>query len=178
MRNGSTLYVGLDVHKDSIAVAYASDDGATAPVHVGAIGTRQCDIDALVRKLQSKSPQLVFIYEAGPCGYWLYRYLARQGLACFVVAPSLIPRKPGDRVKTDKRDALTLARLARSGDLTPVYVPALPMKPFAISRAPAKTRSAISTPPASGSRPDAGPRATGMSGEVRRPNIRVSPGLC
>jgi transposase len=125
MRNGSTLYVGLDVHKDSIAVAYASDDGATAPVHVGAIGTRQCDIDALVRKLQNKSPQLVFIYEAGPCGYWLYRYLTRQGLACFVVAPSLIPRKPGDRVKTDKRDALTLARLARSGDLTPVYVPAV-----------------------------------------------------
>jgi transposase len=76
-----------------------------------------------VRKLQSKGPQLVFIYEAGPCGYWLYRYLTRQGLACFVVAPSLILRKPGDRVKTDKRDAVTLARLARSGDLTPVYVP-------------------------------------------------------
>src|SRR3989441_13322447 len=68
MRNGSTLYVGLDVHKDSIAVAYASDDGATDPVHLGAIGTRQCDIDALVRKLQSKSAQLVFIYEARPCG--------------------------------------------------------------------------------------------------------------
>jgi transposase len=125
MRNGSTLYVGLDVHNDSIAVAYASDDGRTDPTHLGAIGTRQCDIDALMRKLQSKSPQLVFIYEAGPCGYWLYRYLTRQGLACFVVAPSLIPRKPGDRVKTDKRDAVTLARLARSGDLTPVYVPAV-----------------------------------------------------
>ena len=65
----------------------------------------------------------MFVYEAGPCGYWLYRYLTGKGLACLVVAPSLIPRKPGDRVKTDKRDALTLARLARSGDLTPVYVP-------------------------------------------------------
>ena len=80
MRNGSTLRVGLDVHKDSIAVAYGSEDGATDAVYLGSIGTRQCDIDALVRKLQSKSAQLVFVYEAGPCGYWLYRYLTRQGL--------------------------------------------------------------------------------------------------
>src|SRR5205809_5750483 len=125
MRHGSTLYVGLDVHKDSIAVAYAITDGPSDPVHVGAIGTRQCDIDVLVRTMQSKSAPLVFIYEAGPCGYWLYRHLTRKGLTCFVVVPSLIPRKPGDRVKTDKRDAVTLARLARSGDLTPVYVPAV-----------------------------------------------------
>ncbi len=123
MKDGNTLYVGLDVHKDSIAVAYASQDGPAEPVHVGSIGTRQCDIDALVRKLQSKGARLVFVYEAGPCGYWLYRYLTRKGLTCFVVAPSLIPRKPGDRVKTDRRDAATLARLARSRDLTPVYVP-------------------------------------------------------
>jgi transposase len=122
MKNGSTLHVGLDVHKESIVVAYASGDGSD-PVHLGAIETRQCDIDALVRKLQGKGARLVFFYEAGPCGYWLYRYLTGKGLPCVVVAPSLIPRKPGDRVKTDKRDALTLARLARSGDLTPVYVP-------------------------------------------------------
>jgi transposase len=73
----------------------------------------------------SKSPNLLVVYEAGPCGNWLYRYLTRRGFACGVVAPSLIPRKPGDHVKTDKRDAVTLARLARSGDLTPVYVPAV-----------------------------------------------------
>jgi transposase len=122
MKNDSTLHVGLDVHKDSIVVGYASSRGGD-PVHLGAIGPRQCDIDALVHKLQSKGEQLLFVYEAGPCGYWLYRYLTRKGLACLVVARSLIPRKPGDRVKTDKRDALTLARLSRSGDLTPVYVP-------------------------------------------------------
>jgi transposase len=127
MKNGSRVYVGLDVHKDSIAVAYASDDGPAEPVPLGTIGTRQCDIDVLVRKLQSKNSgaRLGFVYEAGPCGYWVYRYLTRKGLTCFVVAPSLIPRRPGDRVKTDRRDAATLARLARSRDLTPVYVPTI-----------------------------------------------------
>jgi transposase len=76
-----------------------------------------------VRKLQSKAKHLVFVYEAGPCGYWLYRYLTQKGYDCWVVAPSLIPKKAGDRVKTDRRDAVQLARLMRSGDLTPVYVP-------------------------------------------------------
>jgi transposase len=123
MKDGSTLYVGLDVHKDSIAVAYAGDDGPPEPVPLGAIGTRQCDIDTLIRELQSKGAGLVFVYEAGPGGYWLYPYLTGKGLTCFVVAPSLIPHKPGDRVKTNKRDAATLARLAHSRDLTPVYVP-------------------------------------------------------
>ena len=99
MGNASTLHVGLDVHKDSIAVAYASADSGTAPLPFGTIGTRQSDIDTLIRKLQSKSARLVFVYEAGPCGYWLYRYLTKKELACFVVAPSLIPRKPGDRVR-------------------------------------------------------------------------------
>jgi len=133
MKNGSTLRVGLDVHKESIAVAYAGEDGTEA-VYVGEIGTRQCDIDAVIRKLQSKGAELVFVYEAGPCGYWLYRYLTRKGLTCFVVAPSLIPRKAGDRVKTDRRDAVMLARLARSGDLTPVYVPAVGARPCSLSR--------------------------------------------
>jgi transposase len=121
--SSKTLYVGLDVHKESIAVAYAPEERGTEVVSLGAIGTRQCDIDKLIRKLQSKGAALVFVYEAGPCGYWLYRYLTRQGLSCHVVAPSLIPRKPGDRVKTDRRDAVMLARLMRSGDLTAIYVP-------------------------------------------------------
>jgi transposase len=75
--------------------------------------------------MQSKAKHLIFVYEAGPCGYWLYRYLTKKSYDCWVVAPSLIPKKPGDRVKTDRRDAVQLARLARSGDLTVVYVPAV-----------------------------------------------------
>ena len=117
------LFVGLDVHKDSITVAYAPQKRGAEVISLGTIGTRQCDIDKLTRKLLSRSPSLVFVYEAGPCGYWLYRYLTRKGFACWVVAPSLIPRKAGDRVKTDRRDAIKLAHTMRAGDLIPVYVP-------------------------------------------------------
>jgi transposase len=123
MSQSSTLYVGLDVHKESIAVAYIAQEHGAEVSSLGTIGTRQCDIDNLIRKMQSKAKHLVFVYEAGPCGYWLYRYLTKKGHVCWVVAPSLIPKKAGDRVKTDRRDAVQLARLMRSGDLTPVYVP-------------------------------------------------------
>jgi transposase len=123
MPQSSTLYVGLDVHKESIAVAYVAKDHDAEVIYLGSIGTRQADIDQVVRKLQAKAKHLVFVYEAGPCGYWLYRYLTKKGYVCWVVAPSLIPKKAGDRVKTDRRDAVQLARLMRSGDLTPVYVP-------------------------------------------------------
>jgi transposase len=123
MSQSSTLFIGMDVHKDSIAVAYVAQDHGAEVMYLGAIGTRQCDIDQLLRKMQSKAKHLIFVYEAGPCGYWLYRYLTQNGYDCWVVAPSLMPKKPGDRVKTDRRDAVQLARLARSGDLTPVYVP-------------------------------------------------------
>ena len=125
MEQPTTLFVGLDVHKDSIAVAHAGAQCTDPPHFVGAIGTRHSDIDKLVRRLQSKAPQLVFAYEAGPCGYVLQRYLTGKGFACQVVAPSLIPKRPGDKVKTDRRDAVELARLLRSGDLTPVYVPSI-----------------------------------------------------
>jgi transposase len=123
--SSKTIFVGLDVHKESITVAYAPEDRAAEVVSLGNIGPRQCDIDKLIRKLQSKGATLMFVYEAGPCGYWLYRYLTGKGLSCAVIAPSLIPRKAGDRVKTDRRDALTLARLMRSGDLTAIYVPSV-----------------------------------------------------
>jgi len=123
MSQSSTLYIGLAVHKESIAVAYVAPEHHAAVVSLGNIGTRQCDIDQLIRKMQSKSKHLIFVYEAGPCGDWLSRYLTKKGHVCWVVAPSLSPKKPGDRVKTNRRDAIKLARLMRSGDLTPVYVP-------------------------------------------------------
>ena len=122
-KSSKVLFVGLDVHKDTIAVAYAPEDRGAEVVSWGMIGTRQCDLDKLIRKLESKGATLVVAYEAGPCGDWLYRYLTRRGVSCAVVAPSLIPRKAGDRVKTDRRDAVTLARLLRSGDLSAIYVP-------------------------------------------------------
>ena len=108
-QSSKTLYVGLDVHKESIAVAYAPEERDAEVVSLGSIGTRQFDIDKLIRTLQGKGATLVFVYEAGPFGYWLYRYLTLKGLSCHAVAPSLIPQKPGDRVKTDRRDAVMLA---------------------------------------------------------------------
>jgi transposase len=87
------------------------------------ISTRHADRDQLTRQLPSKATRLVFVYAAGPCGSWLSRYLHKKGDNCWVVAPSLMPKKPGERGKTDRRDAMPLARLLRSGALTPVSVP-------------------------------------------------------
>ena len=121
----TTLHVGLDDHKEFITVAHARAGTGDPPVFVGPIGTRHADIDKLVRRLHSKAAHLVFAYEAGPCGYTLYRYLTAKGETCRVVAPSLTPKRSGQRVKTNRRDALELARLARSGDLVDVWVPSL-----------------------------------------------------
>jgi len=123
MSQSTTLLVGMDVHKETIAVAYVAQEPGAEVTSLGTIGTRQCDIDTLIRTRQSKAQHLIFLYEAGPCGSWLYRSLQKKDDDCWVVAPSLIPKKAGDRVKTDRRDAVQLARLARSGDRTPVYVP-------------------------------------------------------
>src|SRR5262245_34701847 len=118
MSQASTLYVGLDVHQDSIAVAYGAKAQEAHVISYGTIGTRHADLDQLTRKLQSKAKRLVFVYAAGPCGYWLSRYLCKKGYDCWGVAPSMIPQRPGDRVKTDRRDAMQFARLMRSGDHT------------------------------------------------------------
>jgi transposase len=125
MEQPTTLFVGLDVHKDSISVAYAAGANSAPPQFLGPVGTRQADLDKLIRRLQGKASNLKFAYEAGPCGYGLHRALTKKGFDCQVVAPSLMPRRPGNRVKNDRRDAVEIARLLRSRDLTPVYVPSV-----------------------------------------------------
>ena len=106
MAHTSTLFVGLDVHKETIAVAHVGEEREAEVVSLGTIGARQKDIATLLRKFQSKGKTLHFVYEAGPCGYWSYRSLTKKDRTCWVVAPSQIPKKAGDRVKTDRRDAV------------------------------------------------------------------------
>jgi transposase len=113
-------FLGLDVHAETIAVAIAEPDGEVRSL--GTIVNREDSIRKFIKKLGSPE-QLRACYEAGPTGFVLYWQLTQLGVDCVVVAPSLVPQKPGDRVKTDRRDALKLARSYRSGDLTAVWVP-------------------------------------------------------
>ena len=114
-------YVGLDAHAQTTAIAVAEAGGA-APRFIGTAGARLAELTKVLGKLGSPD-QLRIFYEAGPCGYAMVRQLRQAGFHCEVVAPSKIPRKPGDRVKTDRRDALSLAGLARAAQLTFVTVP-------------------------------------------------------
>lgn len=114
-------YVGLDVHRATISVAIADPD--QSPVSYGKIPNEPTAIHKLMQRLGGAERFLHVAYEAGPTGYVVHRQLTALGIECLVVAPSLIPVRAGDRVKTDRRDALKLARLLRSGDLTPVWVP-------------------------------------------------------
>lgn len=114
-------FLGFDVHAETIAVAVAEADGEVRSL--GTIVNREESIRKFIRKLGSPE-HLRACYEAGPTGFVLYWQLAELGVECAVVAPTLIPTKPGDRVKTDRRDALKLARSHRSGDLTAVWIPA------------------------------------------------------
>lgn len=125
--NEFSKYVGLDVHQETIAAAVAEAHGGEVR-YEGEIANTPEAVLKLVRRLKKEGATLAFCYEAGPCGYGLYRQLVKLGLDCQVVAPSLIPKKPGDRVKTDRRDSLTLARLHRAGELTAVWVPDEPQE--------------------------------------------------
>ena len=124
MNEHTTIFVGLDVHKDSIDVAIAEEGRDGEVRHYGTVGGDLAAVDKVIRRLRSRrGVALRVVYEAGPCGYEIYRHLMACGIECAVVAPSLVPKRCGDRVKTDRRDALSLARLHRAGELTAVYVP-------------------------------------------------------
>ena len=120
---GSIAFVGMDVHKATIAVAVAESGRGGEVRQLGIFPNRAEVVAKLAGRLAKDGRELSFCYEAGPCGYGLQRQLEGLGHACMVVAPSLIPSKPGDRVKTDRRDALGLAKLHRAGELTAVWVP-------------------------------------------------------
>jgi transposase len=115
-------YIGLDVHKETIAVSIAPQNSPEVRRY-GIIGGTLDAVDKLVKKLAQDNVELHLVYEAGPCGFVLCRHLRSRGFQCEVIAPSLIPRKASDRVKTDRRDADQLARLYRAGELTAIHVP-------------------------------------------------------
>lgn len=125
MNKDSIIFIGLDTHKSFIQVTVLQEHRGANPLHLGRIKSNKSALIKLAKQLQSKYPKatLHFVYEAGPCGYWTYRLMTSLGHCCYVVAPSLIPKKPGDRVKTDKRDAAKLAKLLKAEELTPIYVP-------------------------------------------------------
>src|SRR5687768_15499258 len=123
MRDDSEVYVGLDTSKLKISVALAAAGREGEVRFFGDIASTPEAVERLVRKLAKRHGRLFFAYEAGPTGYGLQRQIAALGHDCAVVAPSLIPKRPGEHVKTNRRDALTLAKLHRAGELTPVWVP-------------------------------------------------------
>lgn len=112
MKNIS-IFVGLDAHKDSVDIALVEGDRNSAVRYYGTIGGDLADVDKAVKKLKKAHPEALFhfVYEAGPCGYGIYRYLIKAGHECMVVAPSMIPKRSGNRVKTDRRDSIMLASL-------------------------------------------------------------------
>lgn len=125
MKSPKLVFIGMDTHKETTDVSYILDGFQAEPVYLGKIRSTKQAFTKLVRQMQSKYPRatLHFAYEAGPCGYWIYRLLSKLKQICYVVAPSLIPKKPGVHIKTDKRDSLQLAQLIKNGDAKPIYVP-------------------------------------------------------
>ncbi len=115
------FFVGLDVHKDTISIAAC--DASREPARF--VGTVSSDVLQVFKALAKagEPDEVHVVYEAGPTGYGLYRELCKRGYRCEIVAPSLIPRRPGDRIKNDRRDCARLAELARAGEFKPIWVP-------------------------------------------------------
>ena len=123
MGHNSEAFIGIDTSKLRNAVAIAEGGRGGELRYLGEILTTEAATRKLVAKLAAKYDKLTFCYEAGPTGYGLYRLIKRLSHECLVAAPSLIPKKPGDHVKTNRRDATSLAKLSRAGELTAVWVP-------------------------------------------------------
>ena len=118
-----SMFVGMDVHKESIDVSIAEEGRAGEVRHYGVIPGDLEAVAKVVRALRAPTRRLRFVYEAGPCGFGIHRYLTAQGEDCVVVNPSSMPKRSGDRIKTDRRDGDALARLHRAGELTAIYIP-------------------------------------------------------
>src|SRR5260370_32691637 len=118
-----SMFVGLDVHKETIDVSIAEGDRGGEIRHYGVIASDLEPLDKVVRALRAPDRRLHFVYEAVPCGFGIYRHLTTRGEDCVVVSPSMIPKRSGDRVKTDRRDSQMLARLRRAGELRALYFP-------------------------------------------------------
>ncbi|MHC2354830.1 transposase [Sinorhizobium meliloti] len=123
MKEDSVIFIGLDTSKLKISVAIADGSRNGEVRFFGDISSEPASVASMVSKLSKRGAKLHFCYEAGPTGYGLYRQIVELGHDCVVVAPSLVPKRAGDRVKTNRRDAMSLARLHRAGELTAVWVP-------------------------------------------------------
>jgi transposase len=118
----SIIYVGMDVHKETIALAIFRDSNRNVEFE-RQIRNEPGQIKKFFKKLKEKDDNILSCYEAGPTGFGIYRILEEMKITCYVAAPSLLPRKPGDRIKTDKRDAILLAKVLRNGEIISVHVP-------------------------------------------------------
>lgn len=146
LQNYPSIYVGLDVHKESLAIAIASPERGGEIRFYGNIPNQQQSINHLFLKIKKQYSFIMACYEAGPCGYNIYHQLTAMDVECIVVAPSRIPKSPTDRIKNDHRDAVGLARLLRAGELTPVWIPDLTheaMRDLVRARAASKQDSRI-----------------------------------
>ena len=125
VKKDTIIFISLDTHKKFHHAAYVEDGRGKEVVDYGQIKGSKTALTQFLKKMQSKYPNAILhvVYEAGPCGFWIYRHITSLGHRCHVVSPSKIPKAPGERVKTDRRDAIKLAKLLKSEDLTPIYVP-------------------------------------------------------